>query len=200
MIGVTLEPLSDNWRTLASVEAKIGAELGIDARATAKQAGPLRLDIEMLILARRYGSAMKSGTVGEALRAGVKLVSTVKLGASVSPDAEGNRRVAPEALEVADPSETVADASLVDAIQSLILDVLTAAGARSPPRCSHFYGASRRDAPCLGPSQDWSQYSTRPRNSSPLTPMPRVRSCLQTELVSRPASSKRSHAGAIIAT
>ena len=92
----------------------------------AKQTGPLHLDIERLILAHRYASAVKSGAVGKALRAGAKLVATGSLAASVSPDAEGNQRVAPEALELAAPSEPLAYASLGDAIQSLILDALTA--------------------------------------------------------------------------
>jgi tetratricopeptide (TPR) repeat protein len=125
LMGVALKPLSDSWRVLAAAEAKIGAELGIDARSLAKQTGPLHLDIETLILAYRYASAVKSGSVGEALRAGAKLVATRKLVANVPPDAEGNHRVVLEALEVANPSELLADASLGDAIQSLILDALT---------------------------------------------------------------------------
>ena len=72
------------------------------------------------------GEEVKSGAMGEALRAGAKLVATRRLAASVSPDAEGNQRVAPEALEVAAPSELLADASSGDAIQSLILDALIA--------------------------------------------------------------------------
>ncbi len=92
----------------------------------AKQTGPLHLNIETLILAHRYASAAKSGAVDEALRAGAKLVATRKLAANISPDAEGNHRVAREALEVANPCELLADASLRDAIQSLILDALTA--------------------------------------------------------------------------
>jgi len=125
--GIILKPLSDNWRILAVVEAKIGGDFGIDARSMAKQIGLLHLNIERLILAHRYASAVKSGTVGEALRAGAKFVATVRLAANVVPDSEGNQRVTPEALEIATPSELLADASLVDAIQSLILDVLTAA-------------------------------------------------------------------------
>ena len=132
LMGVALKPLSDNWRILAAAEAKIGAELGIGARSLAKQTGPLHLDIERLILAHRYASAVKSGAVGEALRAGVKLVATAKLAASVLPKAEGNHRLVPEALEVATPSELLADASLGDAIQSLILDALTAQALAAP--------------------------------------------------------------------
>jgi hypothetical protein len=126
LMGLALKPLSDNWRVLAAAEARIGAELGIDTRSMAKQTGPLHLSIETLILAHRYASAVKSGAVGVALRAGAKLVATRKLAANVPPDAEGNHRVAREALEVANPCELVADASLNDAIQSLILDALTA--------------------------------------------------------------------------
>jgi hypothetical protein len=126
LMGVALKPLSDNWRIMAAVEAKIGGHLGIDARSMAKQTGSLHLNIERLILAHRYASAVKSGAVSEALRAGAKLVATARLAASISPDAEGNQRVAPEALEVVAPSELLADASLVDAIQSLILDALVA--------------------------------------------------------------------------
>jgi hypothetical protein len=126
LVGVALKPLSDNWRILAAVEAKIGGELGIDARSMAKQSGPLLLSIERLILAHRYASAVKSGAMGKALRLGAKLVATGRLAASVPPDADGSHRVAPEALEVASPSELLADASLCDAIQSLILDALTA--------------------------------------------------------------------------
>ena len=125
-MGVALKPLSVNWRVLAAAEAKIGAELGIDARSMAKQTGPLHLNIETLILAYRYASAVKSGAVGKALRAGAKLVATRKVAANVPPDAEGNYRVVREALEVANPSELLADGSLDDAIQSLILDALTA--------------------------------------------------------------------------
>jgi hypothetical protein len=69
---------------------------------------------------------VKSGAVGEALRAGAKLVATGRLAVSVPPDAEGNQRVAPDALELAAPSELLADASLVEAIRSLILDMITA--------------------------------------------------------------------------
>jgi tetratricopeptide (TPR) repeat protein len=126
LMGVALKPLSDNWRILAVIEAKIGEELGIDARSMAKQTGPLHFNIERLILAHRYASAVKSRAVGEALRAGAKLVATGRLTSSVSPDAEGNQRVAPKALEVDAPSELLADVSLGDAIQSLILDALTA--------------------------------------------------------------------------
>jgi hypothetical protein len=126
LMGVALKPLSDNWRVLAAAEAKIGAELGIDARSMAKQTGLLHLDIETLILAHRYAGALKSGAVGEALRAGAKLLATRKLAANLPRDAEGKHRVPREALEVANPSELLADASLGDAVQSLILDALTA--------------------------------------------------------------------------
>jgi hypothetical protein len=126
LMGVALNPLSDNWRILAAVEAKIGGHLGIDARSMTKQTGPLHLNIERLILAHRYASAVKSGAMCEALRAGATLVATGRLAASVLRDPEGNQRVAPEALEVAAPSELLADASLADAIQSLILDALIA--------------------------------------------------------------------------
>ena len=126
LMGMTLKPLSVNWRVLAAAEAKIGAVLGIEARSMAKQTGPLHLDIETVILARRYASAVKSGAVGEALRAGAKLVATRKVAANVPVDAEGNHRVVREALEVANPSELFAEGSFGDAIQSLILDALTA--------------------------------------------------------------------------
>jgi hypothetical protein len=125
LMSVALKPLPDNWRILAAVEATIGEELGIDARSMAKQTGALHLNIERLILAHRYASAVKRGTVAEALRAGAKLVASWRLAASVSPDAEGNQRVTPEALEVADPSGLLADENLGDSIQSLILDALT---------------------------------------------------------------------------
>jgi tetratricopeptide (TPR) repeat protein len=92
LMGVALKPLSYYWRILAAAEAKIGAELGIGARSLAKQSGPLHLDIERLILAHRYASAVKSGAVGGALRAGAKLVATGKLAASVLANAEGNHR------------------------------------------------------------------------------------------------------------
>jgi len=98
LVGVALKPLSDNWRVLAAVEAKIGGELGIHERSIAKQTGPLRLDVERLILAHRYASAVKSGAVGEAPRAGAKLVATGRLAAGVSPDVKGNQRVPPDAL------------------------------------------------------------------------------------------------------
>jgi tetratricopeptide (TPR) repeat protein len=125
LIGAALKPLSDNWRLLAAVEAEIGGRLGIDARSMAKQTGPLHLNVERLILAHRYASAVKSGAIGEALRVGAKLVATGRLTASVSPEVEGDQRVAPEALQVAAPSDLLADARLSDAIQSLILDTFT---------------------------------------------------------------------------
>jgi hypothetical protein len=99
----------------------IGAA-GIDARSLAKQTGPLHLDIETLILTYRYASAVKSGSVGEALRAGAKLVATRKLVANVPPDAEGNHRVVLEALEVANHSELLAEASLGYSTGSLLPD------------------------------------------------------------------------------
>ena len=125
LMGVSLKPLADNWRILSAVEAQSGMALGIDARSMAKQDGPLLLGIERLILAHRYVAVLKSGTPGEALLTGAKLVATVKLAASVPPDAEGNQRVSLAMLEAGALAEDIADSSLDDLVQSLVLDWLT---------------------------------------------------------------------------
>lgn len=127
LIGATLKPLSDNWRILAVVEAKIGAEVGIESRSMAKQTGPLHLSVERLIRAYRYASAVKCGAVDEMLRMGAKFIVTEMLAARILSDEEGNQRVAVEALEVNISPELLADANFNDAIQSLILDALTGA-------------------------------------------------------------------------
>lgn len=132
LLNASLKPLADNWRILAAIEAEFGLSIGIDARSMAKQTGPLLLDVERLILAHRYSWTAKSGTAGEALCAGAMLLATTKLAASVPPDSEGIRRVAAEALEVTNPSELIADTSLVDAIQSLVLDALTMRAIAAP--------------------------------------------------------------------
>ena len=98
-----------------------------------------------MILAHRYAIAVTSGSVGEALRAGVKLVATMKLAANVPPSAEDRHRVVLEAFEFANPLELLADTSLVDAIQSLILDALTAHAPGSISQCLLAGCAARRD-------------------------------------------------------
>ena len=155
-MGMALKPLSVNWRVLAAAEAKIGAVLGIEARSMAKQTGPLHLDIETVILGRRYASAVKSGTVGEALRAGAKLVATRKVAANVPVDAEGNHRVVREALEVANPSELFAEGSFGDAIQSLILDALTARCWQHLSMLPPWRSCASRHEPCSGSIRNWS--------------------------------------------
>ena len=124
-MDVALKPLSDNWRILAAVEAKIGGQLGIDARSMAKQTGPLHLNIERLILANRYARAVKSGAVGDALW---REPSWWRQGGSrqaYRPTRKATSASLPRRWKSPSPPSCLRMRVLGDAIQLLILDALT---------------------------------------------------------------------------
>jgi tetratricopeptide (TPR) repeat protein len=73
--GVPLPALADNWRLLALVEASLDLNVGLDARSLQKQKEQGVIDIESLILERRYESLIRRGDLEGAVRAGVHAAS-----------------------------------------------------------------------------------------------------------------------------
>lgn len=124
LLGVELKPLADNWRVLAAVEADLGSDAGIDARSMTKQAGPLSVTVEQHVRALRYAASLESGDLERALRAGLELVNAVKVGHIATTDANGLKRADAAKFVLGDPKSLAADAATVDAIQSILLDIL----------------------------------------------------------------------------
>lgn len=89
LLGADLKPLADNWRILATVEASVEADLGLDKRSMSKQNGPLLGTTEMLLLKIRYENGVRSRVISDSLRAGIAVVSGAKALNEIPRGADG---------------------------------------------------------------------------------------------------------------
>jgi tetratricopeptide (TPR) repeat protein len=124
LLDIPFKSLADNWRLLASVEATLGADATIDVRSIAKQTGSLNVSVEANIRANRYAASLRSGDLERMLRAGLDLVNMARAGQHATPDPQGQLRIDPSKLDGADPRSLLNDASNLDAIQTVVLDLL----------------------------------------------------------------------------
>jgi hypothetical protein len=129
---IDLKPLADNWRILAAVEAKLGVDVGIDARSMAKQTGSLIASVERLIRIFRYAASLESGDLERALRAGVDLIHAAKISHNDKSELGGIRRIDASKYVIGDPRELVADSTTLDAIQFVLLDLFLARLTKEP--------------------------------------------------------------------
>lgn len=79
LLGLDLKPLSANWRILAICEIEIGADLGIERRSIAKQAGPPLSSVELFIAQARYQRAILDGDTIAVFRRGAIAASAFDL-------------------------------------------------------------------------------------------------------------------------
>ena len=124
LVGANLRPLADNWRILATVEASIEADLGIDKRSMSKQIGQLVGTTEMLLLKIRYENAVRSRVISDSLRAGVAAISAAKALKEVPRNGDGLQRIAASQLTAIDAKVLAQDLSVREMVESLLLDTM----------------------------------------------------------------------------
>jgi tetratricopeptide (TPR) repeat protein len=124
LTGVELKPIADKWRILATVEASLGVDVGIDERSMAKQGDVLVGTTELLFRQIRYENAVRSGVTSESLRAGAATAWVARLLRDVPRDADGLRRIPKAQLTQVDPNALARDPFSRDMIEGLLLDAI----------------------------------------------------------------------------
>jgi hypothetical protein len=118
-----LKPLADNWRILAVVEAGESVDVGIDARSMKKQAASLVVSTEALLSRRRYISALRTGSIADALYAGA-IMMLLLLAMRKSRDGDGAlARMPITELELIEPKELVATSAGDEGLLGVVLDI-----------------------------------------------------------------------------
>jgi tetratricopeptide (TPR) repeat protein len=146
LVGLDLKPLPDNWRILALVEARIGADAGIKIRSMEKQSNSFLGTTELLIRQALYEKALQSRDINEALRKGCHVAWATKVIAGAPRDSDNLPRVAASDLIEPELELMLSDASMHEMIQGVVLDVIVHRVVSGQDLDTEFFNTLRRSA------------------------------------------------------